>query len=1304
MNFIFNKQNYAVELQKKLNTASGIVKKIVSQKNSSNDIDILFGFIPIDPEDNSTNSIYFSKEVEGRNKEQLQENKNLLFSTCLWFIAPSLYQDGYFILDKNNAVYLSDKSGNKHNCIDELGSYAIGIDETDIKRAVEYQSKLLTKKGISQISFYLPITISFNGDTKFNSDTKLLYTILCVLNEEYINAFKNGINEIVLETKQAFAPLSFFLFENLIYVANYRMRISQSKSAVGSIMSRNGSHNIGSHVLAALTQNVGTLPDDRVLFQYLQQRMDYIATVTTDFPSWGSSTMFVGDMMKTFFSQHHLLEYISGSEGLHAYRFQDPNLGDVERRKQTGKIKLFIRRIHENIRGAEENEGIEIGSRVEWKLLEESAKDHALHFIRYPDKENIHFIDYQKDSFLPLEHDVSLAIPGGVIGEHAFFTILENIIRNAAKHGWAAHTRKSDNAGNLEIYIDFLDNPLNDYIEFTIWDNMSDVLKAYNAANEDTRKKIDRISNNASVHLPLDKKQNKTGLDSLQSACGPKAAENDKIDIKNLPLHWQQQLLLDQQLITEQGELRRENWGLAEMRISAGYLRHCTISQIGRLEDLKPTDRDEDYIILPVAVPGVCVCKENGNGGVRCADGARRAECNVPEADCPISSKLYHLGYRFKVPKPCDMLIVLTLNINIDWAAFKKKGVYFAITKEQNGQNQEQGKTCFLVNNDGNIDENKPIMNFNFNYVVFPDEEVARLCGEALLSQLPSDEGMDTTDCWKSLFPFRLLTSDDDYMSVFDKLQKAADETDEAKQKEDIQAVKNEVYRLWLEKLKSDHTYLKERLKKEHKLTMQLQTESSASSGGRGLITNRDLLEFVFRNNFHSVITNLKPDFKDYPDCLMVLDLLAVYPEPYLEIPRDVFSDIYSAIADILAIMCDKLERFWPSILELEYNRHISGQVNDGKQYSSFVMNYHSRILKDASGYLNRSVAEIRTAVSIFAASGKTFSDDELLALIQDGAVNETNSSPFSALVDATGLPRLSQALNAAYQTADTLLRKYEERIVTLPKGYSMDKLTAATRNNNKLTKLNNALETIGIKITDGKGIESFNRLFGQKPMIKYCRHDNALDVSTFYAEALSGSQSYLNTLHRELYEPDDSAPSLFVNLAENALIRLLIIDERVSDFLKKHLDNKSTFEAMNIDVVDITSEIPDAVKPTEKTIQLKSLQLLFPEKQLRTKNQRTEGEWDMLIIHQGIIDKWFISDHNKKAFVGQLIRNLQTQIKSARVVVTTGRGYPDNIPDWIKILHFSMLESTLFRNYPEKLLLVGALMNMLPTSDKNRS
>ena len=68
-----------------------------------------------------------------------------------------------------------------------------------------------------------------------------------------------------------------------------------------------------------------------------------------------------------------------------------------------------------------------------------------------------------------------------------------------------------------------------------------------------------------------------------------------------------------------------------------------------------------------------------------------------------------------------------------------------------------------------------------------------------------------------------------------------------------------------------------------------------------------------------------------------------------------------------------------------------------------------------------------------------------------------------------------------------------------------------------------------------------------------------------------------------------------------------------------------------------------------------------------------------------------------------EILEDLRQSIP--RVVVTTGRGRPENIPADEKVLPFSVIESSLFKRYPEKLIFVNTIMNLLPYgSDKIKS
>ena len=276
--------------------------------------------------------------------------------------------------------------------------------------------------------------------------------------------------------------------ENL-YIISLK-ELESIKSAIGAIMSRNGSHNIGSHVLSALSHNVGTMPDDRVLYQYIQHRMDYIATATTDFPQWTTPTMFVAGLMKNFYAQKHLLDYISRSEGLRAYKFQERNLDDAARMNQHGTIRIFLRRFYK----LNEPNQRELPHEHRYLTYDQYGQAWSIYYFfgekdkmfRQKFSENkrtqyevsesggtAKFLEYDERFTPDWKQDVRIAIPGGIVGQHAFYTIIENVIRNAAKHGWASEKNLTEK--DLEVYIDFGEKKATGNVVFTIGDNVSDV-------------------------------------------------------------------------------------------------------------------------------------------------------------------------------------------------------------------------------------------------------------------------------------------------------------------------------------------------------------------------------------------------------------------------------------------------------------------------------------------------------------------------------------------------------------------------------------------------------------------------------------------------------------------------------------------------------------------------------------------------------------------------------------------------------------------------------------------------------------
>jgi hypothetical protein len=177
----------------------------------------------------------------------------------------------------------------------------------------------------------------------------------------------------------------------------YRVRVAEYdaslRSAVAGIMARNMSHNIGSHVLAAKDLLEGKHPDEVTkLHSFLQQRMDYIAQVVTYTPNWGEPMLFHGDLMRGFLKQYLLIDYLTRDTGLPGE-----------------KVGFYL-----HMDGNE--------------LVFSKPRDHR----REDGREGGEWVLPQGANPPP---DFFVSVPGGSIGMHAFYDILENVMRNSAKYG-----------------------------------------------------------------------------------------------------------------------------------------------------------------------------------------------------------------------------------------------------------------------------------------------------------------------------------------------------------------------------------------------------------------------------------------------------------------------------------------------------------------------------------------------------------------------------------------------------------------------------------------------------------------------------------------------------------------------------------------------------------------------------------------------------------------------------------------------------------------------------------------------------
>lgn len=360
------------------------------------------------------------------------------------------------------------------------------------------------------------------------------------------------------------------------------------KAALSQVMARNMSHNIGSHVLSRMVEK-GTIarfigsanlddlgananetihqyqgfslndsyvkkPENLIadFNSYMKSRMDYLADVTTGVPTVENSKLFIKEVLSGFDRNRLLLDRISGISDFH-YKI---------------KVRNFV--------GCENNN---------------ADKDPPID----PGAVN----------------DLMVSIPNDVLGCHALYIIIENVIRNCAKHGGSGSKGKSAEAP-LNICIDIdecAEQEGYELFEVTIYDD-GEVAGKVTVYKDEEKKKYGEFfpETNGTLSIGL--------LDKL-------------IFDQNYRLN---------QSVLKDGALRQGAWGLIEMDASAAYLRKIPVEQI-----------DNDCYDIDLRQSPAS--KESHYPAKQCTP----RQLNILKA---ISVDGKHLGYRLLLFKPREVLII----------------------------------------------------------------------------------------------------------------------------------------------------------------------------------------------------------------------------------------------------------------------------------------------------------------------------------------------------------------------------------------------------------------------------------------------------------------------------------------------------------------------------------------------------------------------------------------------------------------------------------------------------------------------
>lgn len=348
------------------------------------------------------------------------------------------------------------------------------------------------------------------------------------------------------------------------------------RAAISQVMARNMSHNIGSHVLSKMVgidsakhkfplnnqykssfKNIyNSFKPTKAKYKdfnlanfnsYLRTRMDFLADIATGEPSMETTNLLVRDIIGEMDKNRILLNNISG----------------VENFNYTIKVK-------------------------DCRECEDKSCNKPACYCNSNNK------------------DIAVSIPNGIMGYHALYVIIENIIRNTAKHQENSSPEDSRHGGLSKLK------------EFTI--------EIRNSKHDDTLYEAwlyDNIDKSGVKELTKDEKdffKDKTGI-----------VYNDSLNTKLDWLVFEQNARLNNSVInSETSRLREGAWGLIEMDASAAYLQKLAPEKIDQdIYNIDLLDNESRY-------------------------DPQKNELNVLKA----FNKNGRLGYRFHLLKPKELLIV----------------------------------------------------------------------------------------------------------------------------------------------------------------------------------------------------------------------------------------------------------------------------------------------------------------------------------------------------------------------------------------------------------------------------------------------------------------------------------------------------------------------------------------------------------------------------------------------------------------------------------------------------------------------
>ena len=343
----------------------------------------------------------------------------------------------------------------------------------------------------------------------FNKPKELFYEIISIesINSNQpstiivVSTKRTTINDFIEEKKWQLLTIIDAIKSVYIYNQARSLQKESLKSAVSAIMTRNMSHNLGSHYLHYTKTQLENLakrggefgPDIRgaaKVMEYMQGRMDYLATLISgdrypygcvNFKSQIYDMLTIDD-----FSKRHFKKDVNKTLGkeyddmcdiideIYDNNFEEkiikekiPSIYEITSKMRSDTS--YNRTTNFLLTNLILSEGF-----TRSEILEEEDSKNTINIhVRYAD-EVFTGSSAKNDEEQEIKEKLSkinIAMPGGIMSCHAFFNVIENFIRNSAKYHQADFQRNKEPFITTTIAIKEKKENNLDVYEFTIFDN-----------------------------------------------------------------------------------------------------------------------------------------------------------------------------------------------------------------------------------------------------------------------------------------------------------------------------------------------------------------------------------------------------------------------------------------------------------------------------------------------------------------------------------------------------------------------------------------------------------------------------------------------------------------------------------------------------------------------------------------------------------------------------------------------------------------------------------------------------------------